>query len=405
MIWKRRYSVLIVLFCTYLLCYVDRMAIATAIPFIADDLHLTPLAMGSVLSAFFMGYAAMQIPGGLLADKLGPNRVMTSCISGWSVFTALTGTAGSLTALLVIRVLFGVCEGPFAPTASKAVAIWFPQAEVGRANGVQLAAVNIGAAIAPILVAQVIVTWGWRSVFYSLLVPGLIMTFLVRVSIKDSPCVGESDKRAATSGAVNAALGRALKTPSVLWCSVTLFLTNIATWGLMNWIPTYLLRARDFTIVRVGMFAPLPYLAGAAGYYLGGHISDKYFSGRRRIPILAGLILGGVATYLVAIAPSGEWAVAALMLAFLFLFISLAGIFTLPLVMVSQEAVGATFGLVNTVGQIAAFLSPLAVGYVLSVNHGNFTIALYCFVGLFAAAACAATKLSELGLAQGPRIG
>ena len=59
-----RFSLLAVLFGAYLLCYMDRMAIATAIPFIAEDFHLSPLAMGGVLSAFFVGYAAMQIPGG-----------------------------------------------------------------------------------------------------------------------------------------------------------------------------------------------------------------------------------------------------------------------------------------------------------------------------------------------------
>src|SRR5437867_1718123 len=100
MVWQRRYSVLIALFCAYLLCYMDRMVIATAIPFMAKDFHLSPLAMGGVLSAFFVGYSVMQIPGGLLADRFGPNRLMTASIVGWSCFTALTGTANSLPMLL-----------------------------------------------------------------------------------------------------------------------------------------------------------------------------------------------------------------------------------------------------------------------------------------------------------------
>jgi hypothetical protein len=103
--------------------------------FIAQDFGLSPLGMGGVLSAFFIGYALMQVPGGMLADRFGPRRVMTASIVGWSIFTFITGTASGLAVLLMIRVLFGLSEGSFPPSASKAITLWFPPNEVGRANG------------------------------------------------------------------------------------------------------------------------------------------------------------------------------------------------------------------------------------------------------------------------------
>src|SRR5688500_56992 len=106
MTWKPRFTILAILCVAYLLCYLDRMVMASAIPFIATDFQLSPMAMGAVLSAFFVGYAAMQIPGGLLVDRFGPNRLLTASILWWSICTALTGAAGSWTAILVIRVLF-----------------------------------------------------------------------------------------------------------------------------------------------------------------------------------------------------------------------------------------------------------------------------------------------------------
>lgn len=214
----------------------DRMAIATAIPFMAKDFGLSPLGMGGVMSAFFIGYALMQLPGGILADRF-------------------------------------------------------------------------------------------------------------------------------------------------------------AAWGLMNWLPTYLLQARGFSLPKLGLLGSLPYLAGALGYFLGGYFSDGYFRQRRHIPIATGLLGGGFMTYLATAAPSGEWAVLALVLAFLCVFIAAGGIFTLPLVTVPPHAVGAAFGFVNTAAQFAAFLSPLAVGYVLSVTHNDFNTALYGFVGFFIAAAMAALKI------------
>lgn len=395
MIWQRRHSVLVVLFCAYLLCYMDRMAIATAIPFIAADFQLSPLAMGGVLSAFFAGYALMQIPGGLLADKLGPNRVMTASIAGWSIFTALTGAASSLPALMAIRVLFGVCEGPFPSTASKTIAVWFPPNEAGRANGVQLAAVTIGAALAPAIVAPAILGWGWRAVFYALLLPGLLMTLLVWMFIKDSPSPAASAQIAARGSAGRIPLIQVLKMPTVVWCAVTLFGASLASSALMNWLPTYLLQARGFSTAKMGLWASLPFLPGAVGYYLGGHISDKYFSRRRHLPILVGLIGAGAMTYIAAGATSGEWAVAALAAAFLFHSIASAGIFTLPIVAVPAAAVGVAFGIVNTVGQLAGLLSPLLVGYALDVTHGNFHWVFGCIAGVFAVAACAVLPIGR----------
>jgi sugar phosphate permease len=186
--------------------------------------------------------------------------------------------------------------------------------------------------------------------------------------------------------------------PAVLWCCVTVFFANMTNWGLSNWLPTYLLQARGFGVVRTGIFAAFPFLAGAVGYFLGGYLSDKYFRDRRQIPISVGLLIGGGLTYLAAVAPTGEWAIAALVAVFLCLFTALGGIFTLPLVLVPSEAVAGVFGIVNTVGQIAAFLSPLLIGYLLNVTDKNFTVVFYCIVGLFLLGACSATRIRTLAL-------
>lgn len=145
------------------------------------------LAMGGTMSAFFIGYALMQIPGGMLADRFGPKQVMAGSLVCWSIFTALIGMASSLNTPLMLRILFGLSEGPFPPAASKTIVVWFPHGEVGRANGIQLAGINIGAVIAPLLVAPLIFTWGWRSVFYVLMLPGLVLAMIVWFRIKDAP--------------------------------------------------------------------------------------------------------------------------------------------------------------------------------------------------------------------------
>jgi MFS family permease len=105
--------VVVILFLTWVVSYMDRMVMSVAIPYIAKDFNLSPVAMGGVMSAFFAGYALCQIPGGLLADRFGARRLMVTALVWWSAFTAITGAVGSLTSMLVVRVFFGIGEGLF----------------------------------------------------------------------------------------------------------------------------------------------------------------------------------------------------------------------------------------------------------------------------------------------------
>lgn len=331
----------------------------------------------------------MQLPGGMLADRFGPRRVMTASIAGWTIFTVLTGLASSLWLLIAIRVLFGLSEGSYPPSASKTVALWFPREAFGRASGFQLSAVQVGAAVAPLFVAWIIAQWGWKAVFFTLSVPGIVLASLVWFFVKEDQSPVAAPVRPPAH-----ATRDALKLPTVRWCAVTIFLWSIAVWGLMSWLPTYLLQARGFSLAKMGVFASLPYLAGAAGYFLGGYLmSDHRFSHRRRAPIAIGLIGGGIGTWLAAIAPTGELATAALVLSFLFAFITAGAIFTMPLVTVPEQAVGAAFGFINAAAQSAAFLSPLAIGYVLDLTHNNFALVLYGCVGFFMVAAASSLRI------------
>lgn len=393
----RQYAVLAILCGSFFLCYLDRMVMASAIPFIAHDFHLSSMTMGEVLSAFFAGYALMQIPGGLLVDRFGARVMMTSSIAWWSLLTALTGLVPGLSALLWVRVLFGIGEGPSSSAAPKALSLWFAPSALGRALGVLFASSAIGATVAPLFVAGWVTHWGWRSVFYSLFVPGCALAFVVWKYVADRPPgwqeaeVKDDPVEPSTSGGYL----QLLKTPAVLWCTLCAFGTHMVVWGLMNWLPTYLLQSRNFPVVKMGIFAGSANLAGAIGYPLGGYVCDKYFSANLRIPIMAGLLTGSLFTYLAAVAPTGERAVAYLLVAFLVLNIASTAIAILPLVIVPKRTAAGVYGMVNSAGQIAGFLSPLLIGALLEVTHGNFLIVLLCLVGFAGLAVIPATQIRQ----------
>jgi MFS family permease len=399
MAWKRRYTVLVVLFCAYLLSFMDRMVMASAIPFIAEDFDLSPLSMGVVLSAFFAGYAVMQIPGGLLADRFGPRAVLAISIAWWSMMTAVTGLVSGLVVLMVVRVLFGLGEGAFPSAASKSLSIWFPAHELGRATGLQLTSTAVGASVAPLFVAALIANWGWRSVFLSLFVPGILLSVLVWRFATNVPAEREADARGretARDAPRKSTFADFMRTPAILWCAACIFLANTAGWGLANWLPTYLLQARGFDIGRMGMYAALVSIASAVGMPLGGYLCDKYFSRNLRIPIILGLAASSGFTYLAAVAPTGEWAVAYLALSAALGSIASPAIFTLPLLVVPKHAVGGAFGFVNTAGQMAGVFSPVLVGYILDATGRDFQIVFFCMIGISLMAIYPASRIRQM---------
>src|SRR5262245_35133869 len=105
-----RYWLVFGMFLLSMLLYVDRVCISAAKDDIARDLQLTNTQMGWVLSIFALGYALVQVPSGLLADRFGPRRILSSVVTLWSIFTALTAAAYGFIALLVYRFLFGAGE-------------------------------------------------------------------------------------------------------------------------------------------------------------------------------------------------------------------------------------------------------------------------------------------------------
>jgi sugar phosphate permease len=385
------------------------MAMASAIPFIAEEFHFSPLVMGEVLSAFFAGYTLMQFPGGLLADRFGPKAVLAASIAGWSILTALTGMARGLTSLLVIQVLSGFVVGPFPSAVSKTLSSWFPERELARVNGLVLASTAIGATVAPLLVASLTTGWGWRSVFYVLFLPGVPLAIVVWRYVPNSPAQSrhllpqelmEYDGAVLQQSPAKVDIWRPLRTPAVLWCALCMLFVNMVSWGLMNWLPTYLLQARRFSIGKMGLFAALANLAGAFGYPLGGYICDKFFRQKLRIPIMLGMTATGLFVYLAAVATKGEWAVGYFLAVFLCLNAASTGICTLPLVVVPKSAVGGAFGIVNTAGQLAGLLSPVLVGYVLNMSQGNFKVALYGLVGLALIAMFPASRIRQTAAAD-----
>src|SRR5205809_7515595 len=178
-----RYKILALLTLISIITYVDRVNISVAARQMMPALGLTQMRVGYVFSAFVLGYALFQIPGGWLGDRWGARLVLVGAVVWWSVFTALTAVAGTLPtaawlgilgSLILIRFLIGVGEAAALPNFNRAVANWFPLRERGLGMGVSIGGIGIGSAITPPLVAWMMVNLGWQSTFYAAGLAGVL---------------------------------------------------------------------------------------------------------------------------------------------------------------------------------------------------------------------------------------
>lgn len=406
---KIRWWVCFLLFLTWLMSYIDRSLMPMAIPLIGQEFHLSPTVMGVVVSAFFIGYGLMQIPGGMIADKFGARKTITAGVAAWSLFSFLTGMASSLTTLIWVRIFFGLGEGIHPPAAFKALSAWFGSAEKARANGLVMSSNTLGPMIAPILFATVMGAFGWRKAFYLLSIPGFLITLAVYWYLRDTPA--EHPKiTPAELAEIGGEDGKQEKIPfselvkyKVLWQLFFIYMAwDVTWWGFQAWLPSYLLDVRHFTFVGTGVVAALPFAAGFFGMLISAYASDR--SGKRK-PILVLVLLGNALFMLLtATAPNATMAVIFLTATGFFLPAIQGPFWSLPMDMLPSKVMGYSTGFINTGGQIAGVGSPIIIGALIQVTGHYDAGFIFMAISAGVAALLVATLRESKGQVSSPRI-
>ena len=175
---RLRWVLILWMFLMSAIAYLDRVNISIAGQAIQQEFNLSNVQLGYVFSAFVIGYALFQAPGGRLADRFGPRRIITLGVIWWSLFTTLTalvpsGLGMAIALLIGVRFLLGIGEAVVYPSSNRLVANWIPSVERGVANGLIFAGVGAGAGITPPLITYVLINWGWRWSFYACALIGL----------------------------------------------------------------------------------------------------------------------------------------------------------------------------------------------------------------------------------------
>jgi ACS family D-galactonate transporter-like MFS transporter len=374
----RRWSIVALLFTASLINYFDRATISFALPLISTDLHLGPEAKGVLLSAFFWSYALMQIPMGVLADRVNLRWLYAVAFTLWSVSQGLIGLATGLGTLIAFRVLLGIGEAIYLPGGSKIVSLLFAPAERGLPCGLFDAGTRTGLVIEGVLVPWMLIHYGWRTSFSLVgfaallwLVPWLITT--------PSDLRGTPERMTATRGprGFRETVVALVTNRNLVGVCIGFFCFDYYWYFLVNWLPDYLVTARGLTILRAGINAAVPYFVFGASEPIGGWIADRLIrAGWSETNARKGIVTFAFLTGLLLIPAArvnSPGAAVALIVGGCFVGLATGNLLVILQSCAPHAEVGLWTGVYNFVGNIAGILSPIITG-ILIEKSGSYTL-------------------------------
>ncbi|MEO8405773.1 MAG: MFS transporter [Chitinophagaceae bacterium] len=381
-----RFTILAAIFVNVVINYMDRSNISIAGPVISDELHLTSVQMGYIFSAFAWTYAALQIPGGIMADKFSSRIVYTFCLIAWSVVTSLQSFAKGFVSLFGLRMIIGVFEAPSYPINNRIVTTWFPDNERASAIAVYTSGQFIGLAfLAPALTALEHYA-GWRGLFIVTGLVGIawgcIWYFIYRDPAEHRKAnKAEVDYIREGGGVITKKISNKKEINKFQWNHLREAFVHRKLWGIyigqfclggtmwffLTWFPTYLVKYRHLNFLKSGLLASAPFLAAFFGVLLSGFLSDYMVRKKikltlaRKIPVITGLLLS------ISIIGANYVSSPTLIIFFMCLsffgngFASITWIFVSTLA--PKHLIGLTGGVFNFIGGLSGILVPIVIGY------------------------------------------
>ncbi len=383
---SRRWAIVGLLFTASLINYFDRATISFALPLISSELHLGPEEKGMLLSAFFWSYTLMQIPMGVLADRVNLRYLYAAAFALWSFSQGLMGLATGLGTLIAFRVMLGIGEAIYLPGGSRIVSLLFTPKERGLPCGVFDAGTRTGLVVEGVLVPFMLTHYGWRTTFMFVGFAALAW-LLPWFSITPKQLRGRSDTGVAPARLAHS-FGALLTNRNLIGVCIGFFCFDYYWYFLVNWLPDYLVTSRGLTIVKAGIFAALPYFVFGASEPLGGWIADRmirfgYDETRVRKGIVTIAFLMGLFLVPAARVTTPGTAVALIIAG------CLVGLATGNLLVILQscappEEIGLWTGVYNTVGNVAGIVSPIITGLLIE-KTGSYTPPFVLAAALIAA--------------------
>nr|WP_312477236.1 MFS transporter [Achromobacter ruhlandii] len=386
---RSRYLIMVMLFITVVINYLDRSNLSIAAPALKDEFGLDTVHEGLILSAFGWTYAAMQIPGGWLVDRVSPRVLYAAALILWSAATFFMGFAGSFVILFVLRLAVGALEAPAYPINNRVVTTWFPEKERATAIGFYTSGQFVGLAFLTPVLAWLQHHYGWHMVFVSTGLLGIVwgvLWYLIYREPRQFKGANAAEIQLIQQGGGVVDLDKRVteKKAPFNWNDLGLVMSQRKLWGVylgqfcltstlwffLTWFPTYLVKYRGMDFIKSGFLASVPFLAAFIGVLCSGVLSDFLIRRgatvglARKLPIILGLL---ISTSMIGanFTDSTPWVI--FFLAVAFFGNGLASItWSLVSALAPVRLLGLTGGVFNFVGNLSSICTPIVIGFLVS---------------------------------------
>jgi sugar phosphate permease len=401
---RRQRTALIVLVIAGTLNYLDRSTLSIANPLIRQELGLSIADMGLLLSAFLWAYAFAQLPGGALVDRIGPHRLLASGLGLWSLAQAAAGFVTSFWQFSIARVFLGLGEAPMFSSAVRVVRDWYNVRDRGLPTGIWNCTSSLGPALAPPILTALMIGFGWRWMFTTMGIAGLVVAAVWYGLYRDPAEARYTDEErhyltegeeARTYAPVRLAEWLGLFRFRATWGLVLGFFGVVYMgWLYLAWLPGYLEMQRHMSIPKTGLVAAIPFAFGVVGSIGGGWIADWLMQrgffpiNSRKIPVIVGLLGMVVFTVIAAETPTDTAAVASISAALMFGAAASGMSWALASVAAPANCTASLGAIQNFGGYLGGALAPTVTGFIVQAT-GSFVPALLtsAVIGLVSALA------------------
>lgn len=385
------------LFLCYVAAYLDRVNVGFAKLTMLNDLQFSETVYGLGAGIFFIGYFLFEVPSNIIMHKVGARVWIARIMVTWSVLSAATMFVTSPTMFYVIRFLLGVAEAGFFPGIVLYLTYWFPASRRGRMNALFMIGIPIAGVVGGPLSGWImnyfagVNGWhGWQWLFLLEAIPSLILGvvtfFYLPNSIRASTWLADDEKRILEENIArdvgenkSHSIASVFTNPKVWLMAAIYFCCMMGLYGISFYLPTLVKASGVKDALDVGLLTAIPYTCGVIATLLVARSADRMHERRWHFAIASAL--GGLGLFLSTV--YGDNVVLALMA----LSLGTAGMlstmpvfWTYPSAILSGAAAAAGIGLINSVGNLAGFVSPTIVGWLKDIT-GSTNAGMYFVAG------------------------
>jgi ACS family tartrate transporter-like MFS transporter len=392
------YRLLPFVFLLYVVNYIDRVNVSFANLRMSADLGFSDRVYGLGVGMFYITYVLFEIPGAIIVERWSARKWIARIMISWGIVTILTGFVHTAGQFYAARFFLGAAESSFFPGMVVYLTHWFRGRERSRAIACLYAAVPAGSLIgSPVAGWLLGVHWqllaGWRWLFILEGIPAIVVGIVTVFYLTDRPAQARwlpQDERDWVVNELQAELQAKKKirnyTIMEAFCDLRIlrlilayFLALTGALGTIYWIPTFVKRLSGFSTQTVTSLLVIPALIGIAGMLLNGWHSDKTTERHwhSAIPLVAAGSMFGLLTVFRHEVPL---AIACLLLGSGFFYAFYPVFWSIPTAMLSESAAAATFGLINSIGQLGGFAGNYVIGFLNDRTHS--LAATFAFIAL-----------------------